>query len=484
MHKQNLYNVLVDKKRICIMEGFVMKRKTISIGMAVLLAVSLLSGCGGTNTAETGNTGSAEAVQETDNAKDTQAGGEEAAEPVTINFQTWNPGEGAAIDEVIAAFEAKYPNIKVNHVYMPYTDHVEKLKIDLASGEGADVFGMQTGATIKEFRDFEMDLTSFAEESWGSSWQDQYMDFCMDLLNEDGHYYGLPLGLTYAGFTWADVNMLKEYGLEVPSSYDDLKECAKVLRDNGQYPLTIGAKDAWINIDTWMSMANDINAEKLYSAIEGETPFTDPELVESLALWQSCFTEGIFQDGALGVGVYNDTSDLFEKEGSIPMIQNGSWAAGFYVSGDPDQDRVFNSEGVDHDIFLIDWNNDGKVCPVTASVDVCLCMNKNTKNPEAAWTFIDFMLHEGQDILINHYFSYCPSRKDLDLNVQGMNQDGLDNLAYIVEQAENNLGGYREMAYADLKQVISDQLTVLALGDATPEEAAATIEAASQAQAR
>ena len=291
MHKQSLYNVLVDKKRICIMEGFVMKRKTISIGMAVLLAVSLLSGCGGTSTAETGNTGSAEAGQETDNAKDTQAGGEEAGEPVTINFQTWNPGEGAAIDEVIAAFEAKYPNIKVNHVYMPYTDHVEKLKIDLASGEGADVFGMQTGATIKEFRDFEMDLTSFAEESWGSSWQDQYMDFCMDLLNEDGHYYGLPLGLTYAGFTWADVNMLKEYGLEVPSSYDDLKECAKVLRDNGQYPLTIGAKDAWINIDTWMSMANDINAEKLYSAIEGETPFTDPELVESLALWQSCFTE-------------------------------------------------------------------------------------------------------------------------------------------------------------------------------------------------
>ena len=111
-------------------------------------------------------------------------------------------------------------------------------------------------------------------------------------------------------------------------------------------------------------------------------------------------------------------------------------------------------------------------------------MNKNTKNADAAWTFIDFMLHEGQDILINHYFSYCPSRKDLDLKVQGMNQDGLDNLAYILEQAENNLGGYREMAYADLKQIISDQLTVLALGEATPEEAAATIEAASQTQSR
>lgn len=467
-----------------------MKKKTVTMGLALLLTVSLLAGCGGKGAPESKDTGSASdsgAAQESGTAAEDTSGSKEAAESgeqVTINFQTWNPGQGAPIDEVIAAFEAKYPNIKVNHVFMPYTDHVEKLKIDMASGEGADVFGMQTGATIKEFRDFEVDLTPLAEEAWGAGWQDQFIDFCMDLLNEDGKYYGLPLGLTYAGFTWADVRMLKEYGLEIPKSYDDLKKCADTLRANGQYPLTIGAKDAWINIDTWMSMANDINSEKLYSAIEGETPFTDPDLVESFRIWQSCFTEGIFQDGALGVGVYNDTVDLFEKEGSIPMIQNGSWSSGFYVDNDPDHEKVFNSEGADHDIFLIDWNNDGKPCPVSASVDVCLCINKNSKNQEAAWTFVDFMLHEGQDILINKYLQYSPSRKDMEFSVAGISEDGQANLDYIVEQSENNIGGYREMAYADLKQVISDQLTVLALGDATPEEAAATIEAASQAQAR
>ena len=473
------------------MEDLFMKKKTVSMGLALLLTASLLAGCGGKGSdgKDAGSTADSGAAQDTAVSDDAAGSGDAAAdsgsgEQITINFQTWNPGQGAPIDEVIAAFEAKYPNIKVNHVFMPYTDHVEKLKIDMASGEGADVFGMQTGATIREFRDFEVDLTPLAEEAWGSGWQDQYIDFCMDLLNEDGKYYGLPLGLTYAGFTWADVRMLKDNGLEVPRNYDELKKCADTLRANGQYPLTIGAKDAWINIDTWMSMANDINSEKLYSAIEGETPFTDPDLVESFRIWQSCFTDGIFQDGALGVGVYNDTTDLFEKEGSIPMIQNGSWSTGFYVDGDPDHERVFNSEGADHDIFLMDWNNDGKPCPVSASVDVCLCINKNSKNQEAAWTFVDFMLHEGQDILINKYLSYCPSRKDLVLSVEGMSEDGQANLDYIVEQSQTNIGGYREMAYADLKQVISDQLTVLALGDATPEEAAATIEAASQAQAR
>ena len=94
------------------------------------------------------------------------------------------------------------------------------------------------------------------------------------------------------------------------------------------------------------------------------------------------------------------------------------------------------------------------------------------------------MLHDGQDILVNKYFTYCPSRTDLKLNVEGMSQDGLDNLTYICDQAENNLGGYREMAYPELKQKISDTLTALALDSTKPEEAAKDVEAASKAQAR
>ncbi len=463
-----------------------MKKKLACFAMTiVMIGTTLLMGCSGSvktnSTDSTGDTKTDKTADSTAQSEDSSSG---SSEPVTIKFQTWNPGDGASWDELQADFEAKNPDIKIDYVYMPYSDHIEKLKVDLASGQAADVFGMQTGATIKEFRDFEMDLTSKAEESWGSDWQSGYLDFCMKLLNEDGHFYGLPLGLTYAGFAWADVNMLSKYGLSVPKSLDDLVKVSKTLRDNGQYPLAIGAKDAWINIDTWMNIANDINSEKLYSAIEGKTSFEDPDLVKSFEIWQSLFTNGVFQDGAFGVNMYSDTTDLFQKEGSIPMLLNGSWAGGVYVSGDPDEAKVFNGDGANHDVFLIDWNNDGKPAPATASVDVSLCINKDTKNADAAWRFLDYMLHDGQDILVNKYFTYCPSRTDLKLNVEGMSQDGLDNLTYICDQAENNLGGYREMAYPELKQKISDTLTALALDSTKPEEAAKDVEAASKAQAR
>ena len=70
------------------------------------------------------------------------------------------------------------------------------------------------------------------------------------------------------------------------------------------------------------------------------------------------------------------------------------------------------------------------------------------------------------------------------MDVKGMSEDGAKNLDFIVEQSENNIGGYREMAYPELKQSISDNLQALALESVTPEEAAKIIEQASQAQER
>ena len=275
-----------------------------------------------------------------------------------------------------------------------------------------------------------------------------------------------------------------KYNLEFPTNYDELKEVCQTFRDNGEYPLVIGAKDSWINIDTWMNIAADINTEKLYSAIEGETPFTDEDLVQSFQIWQNCFTDGVFQDGALGVGMYTDSTDMYQKEGSIPMILNGSWALGAYMDSDEQSQEVYNSEGANHTIFLMDWNNDGKIAPVEEAVDVSLAINNQSKVKDAAWTFVDWMIHEGADTLVNGQLQYMPARNDMELNVEGLNENGTENLEYCVEQGKNNVGGYREMAYAELKETISNELTELALGDVTPEEAAETIEAASQAQER
>lgn len=409
----------------------------------------------------------------------------DSGEKTVVKFQTWNPGDEEYTHAMLEKFEEEHPDIQIDYTFMPYTDHVEKLKVDLSAGDAADVYGVQTGAMYKEFRDFEEDLTPYMAEKYGDDWTSNFNEYAMSLLQgDDGEYYAVPLGLSYAGYVWANMSYFDKYNLELPTNYDELKEVCQTFRDNGEYPLVIGAKDSWINIDTWMNIAADINTEKLYSAIEGETPFTDEDLVQSFQIWQNCFTDGVFQDGALGVGMYTDSTDMYQKEGSIPMILNGSWALGAYMDSDEQSQEVYNSEGANHKIFLMDWNNDGKIAPVEEAVDVSLAINNQSKVKDAAWTFVDWMIHEGADTLVNGQLQYMPARNDMELNVEGLNENGTENLEYCVEQGKNNVGGYREMAYAELKETIINELTELALGDVTPEEAAETIEAASQAQER
>ena len=409
----------------------------------------------------------------------------DSGEKTVVKFQTWNPGDEEYTHAMLEKFEEEHPDIQIDYTFMPYTDHVEKLKVDLSAGDAADVYGVQTGAMYKEFRDFEEDLTPYLVKEYGDDWASNYNEYAMSLLKgDDGEYYAVPLGLSYAGYVWANMKYFDKYGLELPTNYDELKEVCKTFRDNGEYPLVIGAKDSWINIDTWMNIAADINTEKLYSAIEGETPFTDEDLVQSFQIWQNCFTDGVFQDGALGVGMYTDSTDMYQKEGSVPMILNGSWSLGAYMDSDEQSQEVYNGEGANHKNFLIDWNNDGKIAPVEEAVDVSLAINNQSKVKDAAWTFVDWMIHEGADTLVNGQLQYMPARNDMELNVEGLNENGTENLEYCVEQGKNNVGGYREMAYAELKETISNELTELALGDVTPEEAADTIEAASQAQER
>lgn len=464
-----------------------MKRR-LQTPLSLLLALTMvlaLAACAGNQPAETTPPDSASGEVAPAQSADTDeaAPAADAGEKITLVYQTWNPYP-EQFQPAKDGFDAAYPNIELEYVMVPYTDHIQKLKIDLASGQGPDVFALQTGAPMVEFRDFETDLTPLAAAAWGEDWESKFVPFTTELIQDNGVYYGLPLGTGYAGMIWADLSFFTKYNLEVPKNLDELKAVAKALRDNGEmYPLAIGAKDDWINLDMWMNIANDLNTQKLYDAIEGKVAFTDAELVESFAIWQSLFTEGVFQDGALGVNMYVDTTDLFEREGVVPMITNGAWTINSYPNPDPTMSEIFNGGEHPHSVFLMDWNNDGQVAKVQANVEVVMCINKDSKYPDQAWDFIDYMMHDGQDLLINEYLMYFPSRVDLEYSGT-LSDEGKANLDIIMGWGESNVAGYRENPYPELKQAIADNLKALALGDVTPQQAAEAVEAVSQTAKR
>ena len=405
-----------------------------------------------------------------------EKGGDAEIAPATIVFRTWNPNEEAFIF-AREEWEKLGTGIEIELMQVEYSDHIQTLKVNVASGEGPDLYGIQVGAIMKEFQEFTLDIAPKAKETWGNDWEEKFNPLYMEQVK--GHldsYYGLPIGGLYAGFLWGNMSYFEKYDLTLPTDYDELVAVSQAFRAKDEYPVIIGAKDDWINLDVYINIASDINAEKFFAALEAEASFADPEMVQALAIWQKCFKDGVFQDGALGVNVYPDMSDLFETEQGGPMCANGSWMCGGI--------DIWGVEGVSYEVFTIDWNMDGKPAPVAPAVDVVVCVNKETENLDAAWKFFSWFVDEGAQYMIDGKLQYLPAKAGVDIKGDNFSPELMKNLNEILQTGENEAAGYREITYPELKQVIADQLKALALDEVTPEQAAQTIEDASQAQDR
>jgi ABC-type glycerol-3-phosphate transport system substrate-binding protein len=278
----------------------------------------------------------------------------------------------------------------------------------------------------------------------------------------------------YAGTIWANMMYFDKYDLKVPTNYNELLAVTRVLRSNGEFPLLMGAKDDWINLDMFINIVMDINGQKFFDAVEGKSSFTDPVIIQAFTIWKSLFDTGIFQDGALGVNVYSDTASIFQEEKLAPMIFNGPWV----VNGVD----AFGLGSV-YDVFTIDWNNDGKPAPVAPTVDVVMAINKATKYPEETWQFYSWFVSEGIKAIIDYSFYDLPALTDHVLDNSNYSAEMQKDLKKVLD-ISRSAAFYREISYPRLKQTLADQLKAVALGESTPQRAAEIVEAASKAEKR
>jgi ABC-type glycerol-3-phosphate transport system substrate-binding protein len=433
-----------------------LRKRAVPVLGIILLLGAVLCGLGGCN-----RSGGAAASGETG--------------PVTITFRTWNPND-EAFAVVQQAWEAKNTNINVELVQVEYSDHIQSLKVNVASGEGPDIYGIQVGAIMKEFQEFTLDLAPKAAETWGANWESKFVpEYMAQVKGSLDSYYGLPLGSLTAGYIWANMDYFTKYNLKLPANYEEMLTLCKTFRTNGELPVLLGAKDDWINLDVFITIAADINTGKFFDALEGKNSFTDPEIVQALQIWKNMFTDGIVQDGALGVNIYNDTQNMFTVEYIAPMMFNGSW----------------NTNGIDifgigktFEVFTIDWNMDGKQAPVLPAVDVVVSINKEGKHPDETWQFYSWLVDEGASLMIDQRLQYMPVKSGAQINPANFSQNMIGNINTVLAISNDRARGYREITYPRLKQVIADQLKAVAIGESMPQQAAQIIEDASRAERR
>ncbi|MCB2411914.1 extracellular solute-binding protein [Demequina sp. TTPB684] len=154
--------------------------------------------------------------------------------------------------------------------------------------------------------------------------------------NEDGvmgsgSFYGVP---NYGEFVFMYYNteMFEEYGIEVPTSQEDLEAAMQTFVDNGITPLTTSAQEypmgqLWYQLALSQADRDFVNAYQLYTE---EVNWQGEEIsyaTETLSDWVS---NGYISSEVSGLTA--EDAGLQFINGEVPMFYSGSWWYGRMLS--------------------------------------------------------------------------------------------------------------------------------------------------------
>ena len=384
---------------------------------------TMLSGCNTTNSSQTTTTGGATTTTTTTTSapQTTTTTTTSAPAQKTIIIYSWEASLKAQNDAVVQAFEAKYPDIKVDLQYPVENDNVAYTqKVDTLLLAGQQVDGMFESSVAKMVskvdRQLYQPLDKFIQ-SEGINYDDIYS--VSSKIN--GNYYGLPFDVT-PWFVMINKSMLDAANLPVPSlnwTWDDYKTYAeKMTTGSGQDKVYGSYFHSWQNYDLMGVYSTKL--DNAYYKADGSLNFDDPNLRDWLQfrydLENTSQTSVSLSDVTTNKLAYR--AEYFNQK--VAMVPTGAWMLA----------EIKDTKTWPHDFQTVfaplpKWGSNG-VEGYTFSDTKMGSIPVTAKYPEEAYKFLRFYSTEGAYIRAGG----LTAEKNMDFNkllpqIVGANPDAL-----------------------------------------------------------
>lgn len=283
-------------------------------------------------------------------------------------------------EKLIAEFEKKNPNIDIKLVAPPEAETV--LKKRLTKDDLPDIMSIGGNATFGELARAGV-FKDFADTDSRKKVLDAYITMTQKLVGKDKEaVYGLPYATNANGIIYNKAK-LKELGLEVPKTWDELIAALETAKKAGEIPIYFTLKDSWTSMVIWNSISgNTVPGDFATKKSDGKTSFVKSDYKEVVKKFETLIQYG--HKGNFGTG-YNDGNVAFAKGQGVFYLQ-GNWAIPEILKANPDMEIGMAAFPVTKKA------EDNKLI---SGVDVILAEAADTEHPKEAQKFIDFMLeHE------------------------------------------------------------------------------------------
>lgn len=249
------------------------------------------------------------------------------AETVTWLHIETNPEIVAAWEEIAAEFEAQHDGVDVELQFLEAEAFKQKLTTLLQSDAKPDIFYSWGGGVFHEQARAGVlrDITAEMEGDWAAS----LSPAGVDAFTYDGQVFGVPFKVEQAGF-WYNKELYAQAGVNADDieTWEDFLAAMQTLKDAGITPIAIGSADLWPVHFYWANLAIRIGGrDALEAARRGEDGgFANPVFVQAGEMLKELADMEPFQRGHLSAK-YGDAATVFGNHEAATHFQ-GTWDYG------------------------------------------------------------------------------------------------------------------------------------------------------------
>ena len=357
-----------------------MKKKVIALLLSAATAISMI-GCAGAAApaapaAEPAATEEAAPVEEAAPAEEEAPTSIGSSVEGELSVTIWDEGQRPGLQQIVDDWSAQ-SGVKATIQVVDWNDYWTLLEAGATGGELPDVFWMHSNVAQKYMENDQLlDLTDKIAASDKIDLSNYY-EGIVNLYQSNGKQYAVPKDIDTIAL-WYNKTIFDEMGVPYPDdtwTWDDFAANAKKLTnaDHWGYAIAPGNnQEGYYN--TIYSMGGFvISDDKKKSGMD------DPNTIKAMKLFTDMIAEGSCPDLAT---VSETAPNELLCAGKTAMSINGSWMlAGF-------RDNEYAAA-----------NCDVAVLPYTKSPDDRVSIYNglgwaaaaNTKNPEAAWSLIEYL---------------------------------------------------------------------------------------------
>lgn len=336
-------------------------KKLAAIGLSIVLAIGCFAGCG-------------KSEKEAQESGDTVSG--------EIRYAFWDAGQQAYLEECAKRFNETYPDVEVILEPSSWNEYWTKLEAGATGGSIADVFWMN-GPNIMKYAEggILMGIDELVAEA--NLDMTKYPEALVDLYNVNGVQYAIPKDFDTIG-VWYNKAIFDEAGVPYPSddwTWEDMADAAKQLTKSDGSVYGIGAY-----YDNQSIIYNTIPAAGGYVISDDKTKsgYDLEETQQGVQCWVDLHKAGVTPTQAQ---LEETEANVQFLSGRLAMYWCGSWFVNQVLESDI-KDSV--------DVAALPSINGNRATVIHGLGN---CIAGNTKNPVAAWKWVEFLSGEEANIL-------------------------------------------------------------------------------------